>query len=61
LHVIVKNQLENCVALRFLVCLLDVVKGSIGLLGVAWAELIEEAFEDEWGGKHDDYGAYLGD
>jgi hypothetical protein len=53
--------LEDGVALRILIRLLDVVKGSMGLLGVAWAELIEEAIENGWGGKHDDFGAYLGD
>jgi hypothetical protein len=53
--------LEDGVALRILICLPDVVKGGMGLLGVAWAEFVEEAFKDRWGGKHDDFGAYLGD
>jgi hypothetical protein len=51
--------LEDSVALCVLVCLPDVVKGGMGLLGVGWAELIEEAFKDGWGSKHDDFGAYL--
>ncbi len=61
LSVVIENQLEDGVALRVLIGLPDVVKGSMGLLGVAWAELIEEAFKDGWGGKHDDFGANLGD
>ena len=61
LRVVIKNQLEDGVALRVLIHLLDMVKGGLGLLGVAWAELIEEAFKDGWGGKHDDFGAYLQD
>ncbi len=61
LSVVIENQLEDGVALRVLICLPDVVKGGMGLLGVAWAELIEEAFTDGWGGKHDDFGANLGD
>ncbi len=61
LSVVIKNQLEDGVAHRVLIRLLNVLKGGMGLLGVAWAELIEEAFKDQWGGKHDDFGANLGD
>jgi hypothetical protein len=61
LSVVIKNRLEDGVALCIFICLQDVVKGGMGFLGVAWAELIEEAFEDGWCGKHDDFGAYLGD
>ncbi len=46
LSVVNKNQLEDGVALHVLIHLPDVVKGNMGLLGVAWIELIEEAFKD---------------
>ena len=61
LHVVIKNRLEDGVPLCVLIHLPDVVKGSIGLFGVAWVELIEEAFKDGWGGKHNDFGEYLED
>ncbi len=62
LCVVIKYQLEDGVALCVLIHLLDVVKGGMVLLGVTWgAKLIEEAFEDEWDGKHDDFGGYLRD
>jgi hypothetical protein len=44
-----------------LVSLPDVVKGGMRLLGVTWAEMVEQALKDRWGGKHDDFCAYLGD
>jgi hypothetical protein len=61
LSVVIENRLEDGVALRVLICLPDVVKGGMRLCGVAFSELIEEAFKDGWCGKHDDFGAYLGD
>jgi hypothetical protein len=61
LSVVIENQLDNGIALHVLIPLLDVVKGSMGLLGVAWAEVIEEAFKVRLGGKHDDFGANLRD
>jgi hypothetical protein len=61
LRVVIQNRLEDGVALHFLIRLTDVVKGGMGLLGVAWAELIEEAFKDGWGCMHDDFGANLRD
>jgi hypothetical protein len=61
LCVVIKNQLEDGVALCILVCLPDVVKSGMGLFGVSWAEFIEEAFEEGWGGRHDDFGANIRD
>ena len=61
LPVIIKDWLEDDVALCVLVSLPDVVKGGMRLLVVTWAELVEQALKDGWGGKHDDFCAYLGD
>ncbi len=55
LREVIENRLEDGVALCVLIYLLDVVKGVMGLLGVSLAELIEEAFKDGWGCKHDEF------
>ncbi len=60
LPVIIKDWLEDDVALCVLVSLPDVVKGGMRFLGVTGAELVEETVEDQRRGKHDDFVPYFG-
>ncbi len=56
---IIRGRYKYCVATGILVCLPDMVKSSVQLLGIAGAELVEEVIQEGWGGQLDNFQADL--
>ncbi len=56
---IIGGQRKYRIATSILVCLPDMVKSSVRLLGITRAELIEEVIKDGWGGQLDNFQADL--
>jgi hypothetical protein len=55
LSVIVEDWREDCVPCGIIVSLPDVVKSSVGLLGIPRAELVEQVIQDGRSGQMDDF------
>jgi hypothetical protein len=53
LSTIIGDQRKYRIATGILVCLPDMVKSSVRLLGITGAELVEEVIQDGWGGQAD--------